>query len=160
MTREDIIAKVKSTLAEEFEVEETVITDDAVIYDTLQLDSLSLVDLVAVIQYTFKVKIPVEDLPKVKTFKDITKLECNENFVYESVPGTAVMGFKETDKGVEFSVEGESDAQITLGLLENTEYSVFVNGSSIGKMSTNLGGKLNLSVELSQGGKAQVRVEK
>ena len=52
MTREDIIAKVKSTLAEEFEVEETVITDDAVIYDTLQLDSLSLVDLVAVIQYT------------------------------------------------------------------------------------------------------------
>ena len=62
MTREDIIAKVKSTLAEEFEVEETVITDDAVIYDTLQLDSLSLVDLVAVIQYTFKVKIPVEDL--------------------------------------------------------------------------------------------------
>ena len=71
MTREDIIAKVKSTLAEEFEVEETVITDDAVIYDTLQLDSLSLVDLVAVIQYTFKVKIPVEDLPKVKTFKDL-----------------------------------------------------------------------------------------
>ena len=71
MTREDIIAKVKSTLAEEFEVEETVITDDAVIYDTLQLDSLSLVDLVAVIQYTFKVKIPVEDLPKVKTFRDL-----------------------------------------------------------------------------------------
>ncbi|MBP5196748.1 MAG: acyl carrier protein [Bacteroidaceae bacterium] len=71
MTREDIIAKVQSTLAEEFEVEESVITDDAVIYDTLQLDSLSLVDLVAVIQYTFKVKIPVEDLPKVKTFKDL-----------------------------------------------------------------------------------------
>lgn len=99
------------------------------------------------------------DLLKVKTFKDITKLESNENFVYESVPGTAVFGFKETDKGVEFGVEGDNDAQITLGLLENTEYSVFVNNSSIGKMSTNLGGKLNLSVELS-GGKAQVRVEK
>ncbi len=100
------------------------------------------------------------DLLKVKTFKDITKLESNENFVYESVPGTAVLGFKVTDKGVEFSVEGDNDAQITLGLLENTEYSVFVNGSSIGKMSTNLGGKLNLSVELSAEGKAQVRVEK
>ena len=100
------------------------------------------------------------DLLKVKTFKDITKLECNENFVYESVPGTTVLGFKDTDKGVEFSVEGASDAQITLGLLENTEYSVFVNGSSIGKMSTNLGGKLNLSVELSANGKATVRVEK
>ena len=97
---------------------------------------------------------------KVKTFKDITKLESNENFVYESVPGTAVMGFKETDNGVEFSVEGDSDAQITLGLLENTEYSIFINDNSIGKMSTNLGGKLNLSVELSGDAPVKVKVEK
>ncbi len=96
---------------------------------------------------------------KVKTFKDITKLESNENFVYESVPGTAVTNFKETDKGVEFTVEGASDAQITLGLLENTEDNVFVDGSSIGKMSTNLGGKLNLSVELSGDAPVTVRVE-
>ena len=96
---------------------------------------------------------------KVKTFKDITKLEKDENFVYESVPGTAVTGFTETDKGVEFKVEGTTDAQITLGLNENTEYSVFVNGSSIGKMSTNLGGKLNLSVELSEDAPTTVRVE-
>ncbi len=96
---------------------------------------------------------------KVKTFKDITKLESNENFVYESVPGTAVTNFKETDKGVEFTVEGASDAQITLGLLENTEYNVFVNNTSIGKMTTNLGGKLNLSVELTDGTPTSVRVE-
>ena len=88
------------------------------------------------------------------------KLESNENFVYESVPGTAVTNFKETENGVSFGVEGENDAQITLGLLENTEYSVFVNGTSIGKMSTNLGGKLNLSVELSGKGLCEVRVEK
>ena len=68
MTREEIIEKVIETLSEEFEVEQEVITPDAVIYDTLQLDSLSLVDLVAVVQYTFKVKIPVADLPSVKTF--------------------------------------------------------------------------------------------
>ena len=100
------------------------------------------------------------DLLKVKTFKDITKLENNENFVYESVPGTAVTFFKETENGVEFNVEGENDAQITLGLLENTEYSVFVNGNSIGKMSTNLGGKLNISVELSGEDSIKVKVEK
>ena len=100
------------------------------------------------------------DLLKVKTFKDITKLENNENFVYESVPGTAVTFFKETENGVEFNVEGKSDAQITLGLLENTEYSVFVNGNSIGKMSTNLGGKLNISVELSGEDSIKVKVEK
>ena len=97
---------------------------------------------------------------KVKTYKDITKLESNENFVYESVPGTAVTGFKETEKGVSFSVEGDNDAQITLGLLENTEYNVFVSGTSIGKMSTNMGGKLSLSVELSGNGLVDVRVEK
>lgn len=71
MTREEIIEKVASTLSEEFEVEQEVITPDAVIYDTLQLDSLSPVDLVAVVQYTFKVKIPVADLPSVKTFNDL-----------------------------------------------------------------------------------------
>lgn len=71
MTREEIIEKVIVTLSEEFEVEQEVITPDAVIYDTLQLDSLSLVDLVAVVQYTFKVKIPVADLPSVKTFNDL-----------------------------------------------------------------------------------------
>ncbi|MBE5827191.1 MAG: endosialidase [Butyrivibrio sp.] len=97
---------------------------------------------------------------KVKTYKDITKLESNENFVYESVPGTAVTGFKETENGVEFKVEGDSDAQITLGLLENTEYSIFIGGNSIGKMTTNLGGKLNLSVELSGNGLVDVKVEK
>ena len=71
MTREEIIEKVIETLSEDFEVEQEVITPDAVIYDTLQLDSLSLVDLVAVVQYTFKVKIPVADLPSVKTFNDL-----------------------------------------------------------------------------------------
>ena len=71
MAREEIIEKVIETLSEEFEVEQDVITPDAVIYDTLQLDSLSLVDLVAVVQHTFKVKIPVADLPSVKTFNDL-----------------------------------------------------------------------------------------
>lgn len=71
MTREEIIEKVAETLSEEFEVDQEVITPDAVIYDTLELDSLSLVDLVAVVQYTFKVKIPVADIPSVKTFNDL-----------------------------------------------------------------------------------------
>ena len=46
-------------------------TDDANIKDTLELDSLSLVDLVAVIEHTFKVKIPAADLPTVKTFAQL-----------------------------------------------------------------------------------------
>jgi len=71
MTRAEIIDQVKEVLAEEFEVEQEVMTDDANIKDTLELDSLSLVDLVAVIEHTFKVKIPAADLPTVKTFAQL-----------------------------------------------------------------------------------------
>ena len=71
MTREEIIDQVKEVLAEEFEVEQDVMTDDANIKDTLELDSLSLVDLVAVIEHTFQVKIPAADLPTVKTFAQL-----------------------------------------------------------------------------------------
>ena len=88
------------------------------------------------------------DLYKVKTFKEITKLEKNGMFVYESVPGTAVTNMAASENGVEFEVEGPEDAEITLGLMEETEYDVFVAGKSIGQMKTNLGGKLTLSVEL------------
>ena len=89
------------------------------------------------------------DIYKVKTFSEITRLEKNGVFAYESVPGTAVHGFTYTDNGVEFSVEASTDADITLGLDENKEYEIFINGESSGKMSTNLGGKLTLSVEIS-----------
>ena len=88
------------------------------------------------------------DLYKVKTFREITKLERNGMFVYESVPGTAVTNMTASENGVEFEVEGPEDAEITLGLMEETEYDVFVAGKSIGQMKTNLGGKLTLSVEL------------
>lgn len=71
MTREEIIEQVKTVLAEEFEVEQEVMEDGAIIKDTLELDSLSLVDLVAVIEHTFKVKIPAAELPTVKTFADL-----------------------------------------------------------------------------------------
>lgn len=98
------------------------------------------------------------DLYKVKTFKTMTKLERNGMFVYESVPGTSVSHFVEIADGVKFTVEGDEDAQITLELEEDTEYQVLVNGNSAGKMKTNLGGKLNISVELAGFGEVLVEV--
>lgn len=88
------------------------------------------------------------DIYKVKTYKEITKLERNGMFVYESVPGTAVSGLCATDSGISFQVEGAEDAQVTLELEEETEYEITVDGVSAGKMKTNLGGKLSVSVEL------------
>ena len=88
------------------------------------------------------------DLYKVKTFKEITKLERNRMFVYESVPGTAVTELSVTEDGMTFQVEGTEDAEITLGLEEEKDYQVSVEGVSAGQMKTNLGGKLTISVEL------------
>lgn len=100
------------------------------------------------------------DLYKVKTFKEITKLERNGMFVYESVPGTAVSQLRVTDSGVAFQVEGPEDAQITLEMEEQTEYKVMVNDEDSGKVKTNLGGKLSVSVELSEEKPVTVRIEK
>ena len=100
----------------------------------------------------------VGDLLKVKTCREITKLEKNGMFLYESVPGTSVNGFLERENGVDFIVEGDEDAQITIGLMDDTEYEVFVGGNSIGTMKTGFGGKLSLSVELEAVGEVTVKV--
>ncbi len=100
------------------------------------------------------------DLYKVKTFYEITKLERNGMFVYESVPGTAVEMFVVSDDGVEFEVEGDKDAQLTVQLAEDTEYEVFVNGAAAGGMRTNMSGKLSASVELNEGTPVKVTIRR
>ena len=100
------------------------------------------------------------NLYKVKTFKTMTRLEKNGMFAYESVPGTSVSHFEETQDGLTFTVEGDEDAQITVGLEEDTVYTVYVNGVDVGEMKTNLSGKLNISVELSSVDKVEVKIVK
>ena len=74
------------------------------------------------------------DIYKVKTYNEITKLEKNGMFVYESVPGTAVFHFEQTETSVSFQVEASEDVQITLGMEEEKEYKVFVDQTQVGKM--------------------------
>ena len=97
------------------------------------------------------------DMYKVKTFKEITKLERNGMFVYESVPGTAVFSLKQDGSSMSFDVEGTEDAQITVEMEADTEYDISIDGADAGKMKTNLGGKLSFSAEL--GGDKAVHVE-
>ncbi|HJA12409.1 MAG TPA: endosialidase [Candidatus Mediterraneibacter merdipullorum] len=100
------------------------------------------------------------DIYKVKTFAEITKLEKNGMFVYESVPGSAVEHFVESEREVSFTVSAPGDVQFTLELEPESEYEVFIDGASAGKMNTNLSGKLSVSVELSADKDAQVKVVK
>lgn len=69
MEKNELIAKINETLADEFEVEVSDITPDANIKETLQLDSLSLVDMVALIESEFGVKIQGAEMVKVQTFQ-------------------------------------------------------------------------------------------
>ncbi len=100
------------------------------------------------------------DMYKVKTFREITKLEKNGLFLYESVPGTSVHNFCESENGVSFTVEGSQDAQITVGVADDSEYEVIVGGESAGVMKTNLSGKLSISVELEGFGEVEVKIIK
>ncbi|MDD5899739.1 MAG: endosialidase [Lachnospiraceae bacterium] len=100
------------------------------------------------------------DLYKVKTFQEITKLERNGMFVYESVPGTKVTDFTANEKELCFTVEGTTDTQVTLELEAETEFKLYIDGTNIGKMKTNLGGKLVFSLPLTVGSNSAVRVVK
>ena len=77
MERQELIEKINSALADEFEVEESVITPDAPIKETLELDSLSLVDLVALIESNFGIRIEGTQVSSIKTFESLY------DFVYE-----------------------------------------------------------------------------
>ena len=100
------------------------------------------------------------DTYKVKTFYEITKLERNGMFVYESVPGTAVRHFQETDQGVSCEIEGYKDSQVTVQLEEDVPYKVYENGVLTAEIQTNLSGKLAVNLELEDGKPLLMKVVK
>ena len=95
---------------------------------------------------------------EVKTFKEITKLEKNGMFVYESVPGTAVEHFKMTEDVLSFEVSGAEDAQFTVELEADSKYEVYMDDVSVDKMTTNLSGKLSISAELNENSSVEVKI--
>ena len=70
MTNEEIIEKIRTTLAEEFEIDVEQIQPDAPLMQTLELDSLDLVDMVVLIGFTVTAK----DFAGIKTFQDFYNL--------------------------------------------------------------------------------------
>ena len=78
MKRDELIQKVNEILAEEFETDIAKLTPDANIKKTLELDSLSLVDMIALIDNEFGVKIANNELPQIQTFQALYDyLEAN-----------------------------------------------------------------------------------
>ena len=71
MKRKELIEKINNALAEEFEIEVSEIQPDADIKETLDLDSLSLVDMVALIESVVGVEIKGQDITNIRTFESL-----------------------------------------------------------------------------------------
>lgn len=70
MTREEIIEQIRTVLAEEFEVDIETIQPDAPLMQTLDLDSLDMVDIVVLIERNFGFVVTGQDFVGIKTFED------------------------------------------------------------------------------------------
>ena len=66
--KQELADALRVAISEEFEIEEEKITPEASIKDTLDLDSLSLVDLIAIIEAESGVKLKGTDVTHIITF--------------------------------------------------------------------------------------------
>ena len=70
MQNEEIIEKINSFLADEFEIDADKMLPEANLRETLDLDSLDYIDLVVVIESNFPIKVKPEDFTNILTFQD------------------------------------------------------------------------------------------
>ena len=68
-----VLEKVKSILAEQFDVEEDKITADTDLQEDLGADSLDVVDLLMSIEDEFEVEVPDEEIENLKTIGDVVE---------------------------------------------------------------------------------------
>ena len=70
MQNEEIIEKINTFLADEFEIDADKMVPAANLRETLDLDSLDYIDLVVVIESNFQIKVKPEDFINIVTFQD------------------------------------------------------------------------------------------
>ena len=78
MNKEAIIEKINGFLSEEFETDADDIVPEAILKDTLGLDSLDYVDLVVSIESNFGVKLVEADFVGISTFQTFYDLIENK----------------------------------------------------------------------------------
>jgi acyl carrier protein len=72
MTDQQIIERINTALAEEFELDPEAMIPEATIFDDLGLDSLDVVDMVIVLEGAFGFKIREEEaIRQIRTLEDI-----------------------------------------------------------------------------------------
>ena len=79
MDKNVLIKKINNVIADEFEVDMSMMTPEANIKKSLQLDSLSLVDLVALVEESFGVSFKGMEVSSIQTFGALY------DFVYQRI---------------------------------------------------------------------------
>lgn len=99
------------------------------------------------------------DIYKVKTHNEVTRLSKNSKLLLETVPGATVHNLMVTDRTTTFSAEGNGGTQVTLELEADTNYTIYVEEVNLGKIKTNISGKISFGMELNNTPQ-QVKIEK
>lgn len=79
MPQQAIIEQINATIAERFEIEETSIQPDDIIRHKLDLNSLSVLEMVVIIRRQFGVIVTPRELSGLVTFEDLY------NFLFEKL---------------------------------------------------------------------------
>jgi acyl carrier protein len=74
MTREEIFQKLKEVLCKEFEIEADSVTDEARLFDDLELDSIDAVDLLVKMKEFARGKIEPEQFKKARTVQNVVDI--------------------------------------------------------------------------------------
>jgi acyl carrier protein len=79
MTTEEIIETINSSLADEFELTKEALKPEATLFEDLELDSLDIVDLVILLENSFKFRIREDPaLREIRTLSDIHNYVINK----------------------------------------------------------------------------------
>ena len=70
MQKEEVVAKINELLIEEFEIDEDQIVPEENMLETLEIDSLDLVDVVVLIEQHFGFKVDTEEMADITTLQE------------------------------------------------------------------------------------------
>ena len=75
-TRAEVSKKISSTLSDLFEVDPEAISESALLYEDLDIDSIDAVDLIIELKSFTGLVIDPEDFKSVKTIEDVINIIC------------------------------------------------------------------------------------
>ena len=75
-TRAEVSKKISSTLSDLFEVDPEAISESALLYEDLDIDSIDAIDLIVELKSFTGLVIDPEDFKSVKTIEDVINIVC------------------------------------------------------------------------------------